>query len=60
MFGAAKRPLARINSTSCAEIAREELTEGGYNIGRVIARPDLSATKAGNFQRVPVANHDGR
>ncbi len=26
------------------EIAREELTEGGYNIGRVIARP-LWATK---------------
>ncbi len=27
------------------EIAREELTEGGYNIGRVIARPFSWATK---------------
>ena len=32
------------------EIAREELTEGGYNIGRVIARPFLG-DKPGNFQR---------
>ncbi|VTN13831.1 Phosphopentomutase [Raoultella terrigena] len=32
------------------EIAREELTEGGYNIGRVIARPFIG-DKAGNFQR---------
>ena len=31
------------------EIAREELTEGGYNIGRVIARPFIG-DKAGNFQ----------
>ncbi|MGL4859408.1 MAG: phosphopentomutase [Enterobacteriaceae bacterium] len=33
----------------CA-IAREELTNGGYNIGRVIARPFIGA-KAGEFQR---------
>lgn len=32
------------------KIAREELTEGGYNIGRVIARPFIG-DKAGNFQR---------
>ena len=32
------------------EIAREELTEGGYNIGRVIARPFVG-DKPGNFQR---------
>ncbi len=32
------------------EIAREELTNGGYNIGRVIARPFIG-DKAGNFQR---------
>lgn len=32
------------------EIAREELTEGGYNIGRVIARPFIG-DKPGNFQR---------
>lgn len=32
------------------EIAREELTEGGYSIGRVIARPFIG-DKAGNFQR---------
>lgn len=32
------------------EIAREELTAGGYNIGRVIARPFIGA-KAGDFQR---------
>ncbi|MBP2848052.1 phosphopentomutase [Dickeya oryzae] len=32
------------------EIAREELTEGGYNIGRVIARPFVG-DKAGQFQR---------
>jgi phosphopentomutase len=32
------------------EIAREELTEGGYNIGRVIARPFVGE-KAGRFQR---------
>ncbi|MEB5972055.1 phosphopentomutase [Pantoea dispersa] len=32
------------------EIAREELTNGGYNIGRVIARPFVG-DKAGNFQR---------
>lgn len=32
------------------EIAREELTEGGYNIGRVIARPFIG-DKAGNFER---------
>ncbi|WP_174635136.1 phosphopentomutase [Yersinia thracica] len=32
------------------EIAREELTDGGYNIGRVIARPFLG-DKPGNFQR---------
>ncbi|PPE59686.1 phosphopentomutase [Pectobacterium brasiliense] len=32
------------------EIAREELTEGGYNIGRVIARPFIG-DKSGNFER---------
>ena len=32
------------------EIAREELTEGGYNIGRVIARPFIG-DKPGHFQR---------
>ncbi|SLM61794.1 MULTISPECIES: phosphopentomutase [Dickeya] len=32
------------------EIAREELTDGGYNIGRVIARPFVGE-KAGQFQR---------
>ncbi|MBN3063479.1 phosphopentomutase [Pectobacterium aquaticum] len=32
------------------EIAREELTEGGYNIGRVIARPFIG-DKPGNFER---------
>lgn len=32
------------------EIAREELTKGGYNIGRVIARPFVG-DKAGNFAR---------
>ncbi|MDX5628314.1 MULTISPECIES: phosphopentomutase [unclassified Brenneria] len=32
------------------EIAREELTEGGYNIGRVIARPFVG-DKPGDFQR---------
>lgn len=32
------------------EIAREELTEGGYNIGRVIARPFLG-DKVGHFER---------
>ncbi|RNM19757.1 phosphopentomutase [Dickeya undicola] len=32
------------------EIAREELTDGGYNIGRVIARPFLG-DKVGQFQR---------
>ena len=32
------------------EIAREELTKGGYNIGRVIARPFVG-DKAGNFSR---------
>lgn len=32
------------------EIAREALTEGGYNIGRVIARPFIG-DKAGAFQR---------
>ena len=32
------------------EIAREELTEGGYNIGRVIARPFIG-NKPGEFQR---------
>lgn len=32
------------------EIAREELTKGGYNIGRVIARPFIG-DKAGNFSR---------
>ncbi len=32
------------------EIAREELTEGGYNIGRVIARPFVG-DKAGSFER---------
>ena len=32
------------------EIAREELTEGGYNIGRVIARPFIG-DKAGHFER---------
>ncbi len=32
------------------EIAREELTNGGYNIGRVIARPFVG-DKAGNFER---------
>jgi phosphopentomutase len=32
------------------EIAREELTEAGYNIGRVIARPFIG-DKAGHFQR---------
>ncbi|WP_277850204.1 phosphopentomutase [Moellerella wisconsensis] len=32
------------------EIAREKLTKGGYNIGRVIARPFVG-DKAGNFAR---------
>ncbi|MFG1173849.1 phosphopentomutase [Erwiniaceae bacterium CAU 1747] len=32
------------------EIAREVLTEGGYNIGRVIARPFVG-DKAGHFER---------
>jgi phosphopentomutase len=32
------------------EIAREALTEGGYNIGRVIARPFVG-DKPGNFER---------
>lgn len=32
------------------EIARDELNQGGYNIGRVIARPFLG-DKAGNFVR---------
>lgn len=32
------------------EIAREELTAGGYNIGRVIARPFIGS-RAGDFQR---------
>ncbi|MGC6388372.1 phosphopentomutase [Ewingella sp. S1.OA.A_B6] len=32
------------------EIAREELTEGGYNIGRVIARPFIG-DKVGHFER---------
>ncbi|NDL61367.1 phosphopentomutase [Acerihabitans arboris] len=32
------------------EIAREMLTAGGYNIGRVIARPFIG-DKSGNFQR---------
>ncbi|QPI42424.1 MULTISPECIES: phosphopentomutase [Pectobacterium] len=32
------------------EIAREELTEGGYNIGRVIARPFIG-DKPGYFER---------
>ncbi|WP_459176386.1 phosphopentomutase [Ewingella americana] len=32
------------------EIAREELTKGGYNIGRVIARPFIG-DKAGHFER---------
>lgn len=32
------------------EIAREELTQGGYNIGRVIARPFVG-DKPGSFQR---------
>jgi phosphopentomutase len=32
------------------EIAREELTEGGYNIGRVIARPFIG-DKKGHFER---------
>ncbi len=32
------------------EIAREELTQGGYNIGRVIARPFLGE-RIGHFQR---------
>ncbi|MBW5892924.1 phosphopentomutase [Pectobacterium polaris] len=32
------------------EIAREELTEGDYNIGRVIARPFIG-DKPGNFER---------
>lgn len=32
------------------EIAREELTNGGYNIGRVIARPFIGK-KAGEFER---------
>ena len=32
------------------EITREALTEGGYNIGRVIARPFVG-DKAGHFQR---------
>lgn len=32
------------------EIVREELTEGGYNIGRVIARPFVG-DKKGEFQR---------
>ncbi|WP_276832633.1 phosphopentomutase, partial [Frischella perrara] len=32
------------------EIARKELTDGGYNIGRVIARPFVG-NKAGEFER---------
>ena len=32
------------------EIARQELTDGGYNIGRVIARPFIGK-KAGEFER---------
>lgn len=32
------------------ELAREELTRGGYNIGRVIARP-FTGNKPGEFQR---------
>jgi phosphopentomutase len=32
------------------ELAREELTRGGYNIGRVIARPFIGS-KPGEFQR---------
>ena len=32
------------------ELAREELTHGGYNIGRVIARP-FTGNKPGEFQR---------
>ncbi|MFC0139175.1 phosphopentomutase [Erwinia mallotivora] len=32
------------------EIAREALTEGGYNIGRVIARP-FTGAKVGQFER---------
>lgn len=32
------------------ELARKELTEGGYNIGRVIARPFVGK-KAGEFER---------
>lgn len=32
------------------EIARKELTDGGYNIGRVIARPFIG-NKAGEFER---------
>lgn len=32
------------------EIARQELTDGGYNIGRVIARPFIG-NKAGEFER---------
>lgn len=35
---------------SLCEIAREMLTDGGYNIGRVIARPFVGA-KAGQFER---------
>lgn len=35
------------------EIAREELTNGGYNIGRVIARPFIG-DKAGNLDRKSV------
>ncbi|OSM99369.1 MULTISPECIES: phosphopentomutase [Lonsdalea] len=38
------------NLYALCEIAREALTEGGYNIGRVIARPFVG-DKAGNFQR---------
>lgn len=52
-----KKPLAWINFYELCEIAREELTNGGYNIGRVIARPFIG-DKAGNFQRTG-NRHDG-
>lgn len=45
-----KKPFGLDKLYELCEIAREELTNGGYNIGRVIARPFIG-DKAGNFQR---------
>ncbi len=51
-----ERPLVWINSTSCAKSPVRALTEGGYNIGRVIARPFVG-DKPGHFQRTG-SRHD--